>query len=169
MKMPSPFAFLKWIKEKRKETKMPETKNLLIIVNSASDKPYNQYAAYVVAFMAKQVAKIDAVTVFYGPEGVTMTKKGELAKFNITSEVKELIASQIEGLSAFELPDNLEQLARFVKDKLGVTIASCGTFHVIDGFAKAVDDTSQIDDFIAPVKLPQAAEAILSADKILYY
>jgi len=37
---------------------MPETKNLLIIVNKA----YNQYAAYVVAFMAKQITKLDAVT-----------------------------------------------------------------------------------------------------------
>lgn len=37
---------------------MPETKNLLIIINKA----YNQYAAYVVAFMAKQITKIDAVT-----------------------------------------------------------------------------------------------------------
>jgi len=147
---------------------MPEVKNFLIVVNSGADKAYNQYAAYVVAFMAKQLAKIDNVTIFYGPQGVGMTKKGELAKLTITPEVKELIASQLEGLSATDLPDNLEQLARFEKDKLGVTIASCGTFHVIDGFATSIDDKSNIEDFVTPVKLPQAADAILGADKIHY-
>jgi len=148
---------------------LPETKNLLIIVNSGADKPYNQYAAYIVAFMAKKIAKIEKVTVFYGPEGVRMAKKGELAKLGISSSVKELVASQIEGLSPSDLPDNLEALARFEKDKLGVIIASCGTIHVIDGFAKTVDDTTNIEDFIMPVKLPQAAEALLGADRILYY
>ena len=147
---------------------MPEIKNLLIIVNSGADKPYNQYASYVVAFMAKQIAKIESVTVFYGPQGVAMTKKGELAKFAITSDVKELIAGQLEGVSPSDLPDNLEQLACFEKEKLGVNIASCGTFHVIDGFAKTVDDKSNIEDFIAPVKLPQAAEALFGADKTFY-
>jgi hypothetical protein len=47
--------------------------------------------------------------------------------------------------------------------------ADCATFHVIDGFAKAVDDTSNIEDFIVPVKLPQAWETIAGADKIVYY
>ncbi|MBA7612251.1 hypothetical protein ES703_19487 [subsurface metagenome] len=148
---------------------MPETKNLLIIVNSGADKPYNQYAAYVIAFMAKQIAKIETVTVFYGPQGMGMAKKGELAKFTIKNEVKELIASQINGLSASDLPDNLAQLARFEKEKLGVHLASCATFHVIDGFATSVDDTSKIEDFIFPIKLPQAMKGILAADKILYY
>ena len=159
-------GLLDGIKEQRRILRMAEVKNFLIVVNSGPDKPYNQYAAYVVAFMAKQLAKIEKVTVFYGPEGVRMTKKGELAKLAITPEVKELIASQIEGLSAGDLPDNLELLARFEKDKLGVSIASCGTFHVIDGFAKTIDDMSNIEDFITPVKLPQAAEVILGADKI---
>jgi predicted peroxiredoxin len=148
---------------------LPETKNLLIIVNSEADKPYNQYAAYVVAFMAKQIAKIEKVTVFYGPQGVGITKKGTLAGFAISDELKKLIADQIEGLSPSDLPDNLEKLARFEKDQLGVNIASCGTFHVVDGFAKSIDDTSKIEDFIMPVKLPQAAEALLGADRILYY
>jgi predicted peroxiredoxin len=147
---------------------MPQIKNLLIIVNSGADKPYNQYAAYVVAFMAKQIAKIDSVTVFYGPQGVGMTKKGELAKFAITSSVKELIAGQL-GIPAAGLPDNLAAMARVQRDNLGVSIASCGTFHVIDGFAKTIDDKSNIEDFITPVKLPQAAEALLGADRILYY
>jgi len=147
---------------------MAGIKNLLIIVNSGPDKPYNQYAAYVVAFVAKQTAKIENVTIFYGPQGVVMTKKGELAKLTIQDPVKELIASQIDGLSASDLPDNLEQLARFEKEKLGVNIATCGTFHVIDGFAKTIDDTSNIEDFITPLKIPEAGEALLSADKVHY-
>ena len=147
---------------------MADVKNFLVVVNSGADKPYNHYAGYVVAFLAKQLAKIDTVTIYYGPLAIGMTKKGELAKLAITSEIKELIASQIEGLSASDLPDNLEQMARFESDKLGVNIVSCGTFHVIDGAGKTLDDTSNIEDFITPVKLPQAAEAILSADKIHY-
>jgi len=115
------------------------------------------------------LGNIPNVTIFYGPQGVRMTKKGELEKLAISSDAKSLIASQIEGLSASDLPDNLEQMARFEKDQLGVTIASCATFHVIDGFAKAVDDTSNIEDFIVPVKLPQAWETIAGTDKIVYY
>ena len=147
---------------------MAEIKNFLIIVNSGADKPYNHYAALVVAFMGKQVAKIDRVTVYYGPYGIGMTRKGELAKLAIQKSVKELVASQIGGLSASDLPDNLEQLARFEKEKLGINIVSCGTFHVLDKVGKGLDDTSNIEDFITPIKLPQAAEAILGADKIHY-
>jgi len=147
---------------------MAEVNSLLIVVNSGPDRPYNHYAAYVVAFLGKQVAKVQNVTLYYGPYGIGMTKKGELAKLAIQDSIKELIASQVDGLSASDLPDNLEQLARFEKDKLGVNIVSCGTFHVIDGAGKTLDDTSGIEDFIAPVKLPQAAEAILGADKIHY-
>ncbi len=145
---------------------MPEVNNLLIVVNSGKDKPYNHYAAYVVAFLARQVAKIENVTLYYGPYGIEMTKRGKLAKLSIESSVKELIASQIEGLSASDLPDNLEQLARFEKEKLGVTIVSCGTFHVIDKAGTTIEDTANIEDFITPIKLPQAAEAIVTADKI---
>jgi predicted peroxiredoxin len=142
--------------------------SFLIVVNSGSDKAYNHYAAYVVAFMAKHVANIRNVTVYYGPYGIGMTKKGELAKLAIQNSVKELIASQVEGLSASDLPDNLEQLARFEKDKLGINIVSCGTFHVIDGAGKTLDDTSNIEDFITPIDLPQAAQALLEADKTHY-
>ena len=145
---------------------MAEVKNMLIVVNSGADKPYNHYASYVVAFLAKQVAKIDTVTLYYGPYGIAMTKKGELAKLGMSAEIKELIAGQVEGLSAGDLPDNLEQMARFEKDKLGVNIVSCGTFHVIDGAGKTIEDTSGIEDFIVPVKLPDAAGAIVNADKI---
>jgi len=147
---------------------MANTENFLIVVNSGTDKPYNHYAAYVVAFLAKNVAKIPKVTIYYGPYGVAMTKKGELAKLAITSDIKNLIAGQVEGLSASMLPDNLEQLARFEKGQLGVNIVSCGTFHVIDGAGKSIEDTAAIEDFIVPVKLPDAAGAILNADKIHY-
>ena len=152
----------------RKEKIMADVKNLLVVVNSGIDHPYNHYAAYVVAFLGKKLGNIETVSIYYGPEGVSMTKKGELAKLAIQGSVKELIASQIEGLNASDLPDNLEQLARFEKENLGVNIVSCGTFHVIDGVGKDLDDLSNVEDFIVPIKLPQAAEALLGADKIHY-
>ncbi|MBF0103004.1 MAG: hypothetical protein HQK77_19070 [Desulfobacterales bacterium] len=147
---------------------MAEVKNFLIVVNTGADKPYNQYASYVLAFVAKQVKKIPNVTVFYGPQGVGMTKKGELAKLAIPDAVKKLVADQIDGLSPKDLPDNLEQLARFEKEKLGVTIASCGTFHVIDGFANSIDDKSKIEDFIIPLTVIQATDGLMNADKVHY-
>ncbi len=146
---------------------MSDTKNLLIIVGTT--EPANQYASYVVAFMAKKLGNVPNVTIFYGPNAVSMVKKGELAKLEIPQNVKELIAGQLDGLSASDLPDNLEQMARFQKDQLGVTIASCATFHVIGGFADSVDDTSNIEDFVVPAPLPTAWGAIDGADKILYF
>jgi predicted peroxiredoxin len=148
---------------------MNEVKNLLIVVNSSSERKNNQYAAYVLAFVAKQIAKVETVTIFYGPQAVGMVKKGELAKFKIDEPMKRLIAGQIEGLSPSDLPDNLEGLARFEKDQLGVHIASCGTFHVVDGFADSIDDKSKTEEFIRPLKLPQVMKGILATDKILYY
>ena len=147
---------------------MAETKNFLIVVNTPTDRPYNHYAAYVVAFLAKKLGNVPTVNVYYGPEGVRMTKKGELAKLGCNDDLKNLIADQIDGLSASDLPDNMEQMARFCKDELGVGIFSCGTFHVVDGVGQNLDDTSSIEDFIVPLKLPQAAEALLAADKIHY-
>ncbi len=146
---------------------MSDTKNLLIIVNTT--EAANQYASYVIAFMAKKLGNVPNVTIFYGPNAVSMVKKGELAKLEIPQNVKELIAGQLDGLSASDLPDNLEQMARFQKDQLGVTIASCATFHVIGGFASSVDDTSNIEDFVVPVQLPNAWGALDGADKILYF
>ena len=148
---------------------MSKPENLLIIVNTGADIPYNHYASYVVAFMAKQVSKVDNVTIYYGPNGIGMAKKGTLAGFTIEDSVKNLIADQMEGLSASNLPDNLEQLARFEKDQLGINIVSCATFNVIDGLAPTVNDTTGQEDFITPVKLPQAAEALMDADKLLYF
>ncbi len=146
---------------------MSDTKNLLLVVSTT--EPANQYASYVIAFMAKKLGNVPNVTIFYGPNAVSMAKKGELAKLELPQNVKELIAGQLDGLSAADLPDNLEQMARFQKDQLGVTIASCATFHVIGGFAESVDDTANIEDFIVPVKLPDAWGAIDGADKVLYF
>lgn len=149
--------------------KMGEVNNLLILVNSGPEKAYNQYASYVVAFMAKKLAGVEEVTLFYGPQGVEMSKKGQLTQFKIEDSVKELIAGQLEGVEAGDLPEDLEGMARFVSTELGVEIASCGTFHVIDGFASQIEDKSNIEEFITPVKLPQAADTMLSADRIFYY
>ncbi len=143
--------------------------NLLIIVNTATENPYNQYASYVVAFLSKHLGKVKNVTLYYGPNGVKMSKKGALAAIPIDDAVKNLIASQLEGLSASDLPDNLEQFARFAKDSLGINIASCATFNVIDGLSSSLDDTENLVDFITPIQLPQAAEALMVADKILYF
>ena len=147
---------------------MADIKNFLVVVNSGLDHPYNHYASYVVAFLAKKLANIETVSIYYGPEGVAATKKGALAKLKIENSVKEQIASQIDDLNAADLPDNLEQLARFEKTGLGIQIYSCGTFHVIDGIGKDLDDLSNTEDFVVPLKLPEAARALLSADKIHY-
>lgn len=141
--------------------------NLLIVVDSPS--PYNQYAAYLDAFMAKQISNVPEVAIFYGPNCVSLTKKGELAKIPITTEAKELIASQFEGLSASDLPDNLDQMARFQREQLGVKFYSCGTANVLDGFAKGIEDTSNIEDFFVPLKLPEVWARQAEADKTLFW
>lgn len=147
---------------------MAETKSFLIVVNTPPERPLNHYASYVVAFLAKKLGNVPTVNIYYGPEGVGMTRKGELAKLGCDADLKKLIAGQIEGLSPEDLPDNMEQMARFCKDQLGVGIFSCGTFHVVTGVGKDLEDTSGIEDFVVPLKLPQAAEALLGADKIHY-
>jgi len=138
---------------------MEKTESLLIVVNSGSDKPYNQYAAYIVALIAKKITGLLNVTVFYGSQGAQMTKKGELAKLAISDQVKELIIGHLEGFSPSYLPDNLELLARFSKDQLGINIASCGT----------VDDNFQIENFITPISFFHTAGVLERADKIVYY
>lgn len=146
-----------------------QVQNLVIVVNTASEKPYNQYAAYVVAFVAKKVAGVPRVTVFYGPQGVGMAKRGVLASFPIQETVKELLAGQIPGLNAADLPSDLEALARFEEEQLGVEIVSCGTFHVIDGFATSLSDRSGVVPFIRPLTVPEAVTLLLEADRLIYY
>ncbi len=46
-------------------------------------------------------------------------------------------------------------------------LLSWHTFHVIDGAGKTIDDKSGIEEFIIPVTLPQAADAIMKADKVI--
>ncbi len=148
---------------------MAVANDILIVINSGPEKRYNHYEAYTVAWVARRYYKVKKVTIMYGPEAVAMTKKGTLARFTMSPEVKELTASQFEGLKAEKLPDHLEQLARFEKDKMEISIVSCGTFHVLAGFAKEIDDRSNIEDFIDPINLYDACRLMLEADQILYY
>lgn len=141
--------------------------NWLLMVNHGPDKPYNQYTALVVAFLAKQLGKVDQVTIFYGSEGVRMAKKGVLASMPLDEAAKALIAGQVEGLSPGDLPDNLEQFARFLNESLGVNLFACATMCVMDEISQAPDDTANMVDFIAPAQLPQVAGALMAADKII--
>ena len=108
------------------------------------DKNFLAYGANVTHshYSGREWKKINNVTIYHGP--------------------------QVEALSPYDLPDNMEQLARYERDQLGVSIISWVTFNVIDGLATTVADVSNIEDFIAPVSLPQAVSAILGADNILY-
>lgn len=144
---------------------MEKVDSLLIFVNSGVDKPFNQYASLAIAFTAKTVYKVPNVTVYYGPNGVEMAKKGTLAQLPIDDSLGNLIADQFKGLTREDLPTNLEDFARFEKEQLGVNFASCATFHVVMGFADTVDDTTNIEDFVTPIKIPDAVGAALSADK----
>ena len=143
--------------------------NILIIINTGPEMQYNHFAAYTLAWVSRRYYKVKKVTIMYGPYGMEMAKKGALSNFTMSNEVKELTASQFEGLKAEKLPDNLGQLARFEKDKMGISIVSCGTFHVLDGFAKEIQDKSNIEDFIDPIDLHESCRLMLEADKILYY
>jgi len=143
--------------------------NVLIVINTGPDKRYNHFEAYTAAWVARKFYKVRKVTIMYGPHGVGMTKKGTLAEFTMTPDVKELIASQFEGLKPERMPDHLEQLARFEKEKMEISIVSCGTYHVVEGFAKGIEDKSNIEDFIDPINLYESCKLMLEADQILYY
>ncbi len=148
---------------------MANLKHLLFMVNSGSDKPFNHYAAFVVAFAAKFIGKIEDVTIYYGAYGIEMTQKGKLKNLKISDDVKKLVAGQIEGIGPADLPDNLEDLGRFLKEKMGVRMVSCATFHVIEGVGKGLNDKSNLVDFIEPVTIPEAAGIFLAAEKIFNY
>ena len=143
--------------------------NVLIIINTGPEKQYDHFAAYTLAWVSRRYYKVKKVTIMYGPSGIELTKKGVLSTFTMSDDVKKLTASQFEGLKAEKLPDNLEQLARFEKDKMGISIVSCGTFHVLEGFADEIQDKSNIEDFIEPIDLHESCRLMLEADKILYY
>jgi hypothetical protein len=148
---------------------MAAADNILIVINTGPEKRYNHFEAYTVAWVARKFYKAKKVTIMYGPQAVGTAKRGILAGFTITPDVKELIASQFEGLRAQKLPDHLEQLARFEKDKMEISIVSCGTYHVLEGFAKGIEDRSNIEDFIDPIDLHESCKLMLEADQILYY
>ena len=148
---------------------MAVTNDILIVINSGPEKRFNHYEAFTLAWVAKKYYKAKKVTIMYGPQAVVMTKKGTLAGFTLTSEVRELIASQFEGLKAAKLPVHLEQLARFEREKMEISILSCGTYHVLEGFAEAIEDKSNIEDFIEPINLYESCKLMLEADQILYY
>lgn len=148
---------------------MAVANNILIIVNTGPDKRWNHYAAYTFAWVARRYYKVKKVTIMYGPHAVEMTRKGSLAKFVMTPDMKELTASQFEGLRAERLPDHLEQLARFEREKMEISIVSSSTFHVLEGFAEGIEDRSNIEDFIDPIDLYETCKLMLEADQILYY
>jgi hypothetical protein len=144
---------------------------ILIIINTGRGRPYNHQAAYTFAWMARKFHNITKVTVMYGTYGIKMTQKGSLAEIPISSEAKQVIASEFdrEVLKAEKMPDNLEQLARFEKDKMDISIVSLGTFQVLEGIGKDVRDKSNIEDFIDPITLHEACKLMLDADQILYF
>ena len=148
---------------------MAVANDILIVINSGPEKRFNHYEAFTLAWVARKYYKAKKVTIMYGPQAVAMTKKGTLAGFTLTKEVRELTASQFEGLKAEKLPAHLEQLARFEKEKMEVSIVSLGTFNVLEGFAKEIGDTSNIEDFVDPITLHEACKLMLEADKILYF
>ncbi len=150
---------------------MAEANNILIIINTGPERKYNHYAAYTFAWIARKFYNVKKVTVMYGAYGIGMTRKGSLAKISIPQDVKEVIASEFDRtvLKKENMPDNLEQLARFERDKMEISIVSLGTFHVLDGFSRSIEDRSNIEDFIDPITLYEACNLELKADKILYF
>jgi len=144
---------------------------ILIIINTGSEKPNNHFAAYTFAWLARKFFNIRKVTILYGTYGITMTEKGALAGLTMTPEVKQVVASEFdrEVLKAEKMPDNLEQLARFERDKMEISIVSLGTFNVLEGIGKEVGDRSNIEDFIDPITLHEACRLMLEADQILYF
>jgi len=148
---------------------MAVANNILIVVNTGPEKRWNHYEAFTAAWVARRYYKAKKVTIMYGPQGIEMTRKGTLATFIMTQDMKVLTASQFERLNAEKLPDHLEQLARFEKEKMEISIVSCGTYHVLSGFAQGIEDRSNIEDFIDPIDLYESCKLMLEADQILYY
>jgi len=77
--------------------KIKKIEKLLIFVNSGMDRPYSQYASYVVAFTAKKIHNIPEVMVYYGPQGVEVAKKGNLAKLACSEVMPVKIPDAVEA------------------------------------------------------------------------
>ena len=136
-----------------------KVKSVLIVVNTGREAENNQYAALIAAFIAKRIAKIEEVTVFYGPQGIEMTKKGTLSQFTLEDPVKKLIGDQL-SITPDSLPDNLEEMAKLLRS-MDVKILACRTFQEIE-------EISETEDFITPVNLLEALKG-MEAEKIVYY
>lgn len=152
--------------DKDKE-EMEEIKTVVVYVNT-QDVAFNQYAALGVAFDLKADKNIENVIVFYGPGGIEMTKKGSLAKYELTPAIKEVIAGQYDSLTADMLPDNLEQLARYLNSVLGVQFYSCGSFNAVMEGVTSIEGVKDVEDFITPLRILDAVGAGLGADKIIF-
>ncbi len=146
---------------------MEKIKTVVVYVNT-QDVAFNQYGALGAAFDLKADKKIENVIVFYGPGGIEMTKKGSLAKYELTPAIKEVIAGQYDSLTADMLPDNLELLARYLNSELGVQFYCCGTFNAVMEGVSNIDKVEDIEDFITPLKIPDALGAGLGADRIIF-
>jgi len=149
------------------EDKMDEIKTVVVYVNT-QDVAFNQYAALGAAFDLKADKKVKTVIVFYGPGGIEMTKKGSLAKYELTPAIKEIIANQYPSVTADMLPGNLELLARYLNSELGVQFYSCGSFNMVMEGVTSIEEVKDVEDFITPLKIPDALGAGLGADKIIF-
>jgi len=154
------------IDEKEKE-EMNEIKTVIVYVNTNDD--YSQYAALGAAFDLKANKKIETVAIFYGPGGIDATAKGSLAEYKLTSTIKEILANQYPDVLTVEmLPDNLELLARFMNSELDVQFYSCGSFNMVMEEVSLIDELKDVEDFITPLKISDALDAGLNADKVIW-
>ena len=143
-----------------------EMNNVIVYLNSGEG--FSVYASLAVAFDLKADKKIESVAVFFGPDAIEISKKGVLATYPLTADTKTLIASQYDSLTPDMLPDNLEQLARFLNSELGVAFYSCGTFNALTEEVTSIEDIKDVEDFITPLKIPDAVGAGLNADKVIW-
>lgn len=146
---------------------MDEIKTVIVYVNTDDD--FSQYAALGAAFDLKANKKIENVAIFYGPGGIDVTTKGSLAEYKLTSTIKEILANQYPDVLTVEmLPDDLESLARFLNSELGVKFYCCGTFCMVTEEVTTIDELKDVEDFITPLKVSDALDAGLNADKVIW-
>ena len=153
--------------DNEEKEKMNEIKTVVVFVNTNDD--YSQYGALGAAFDLKANKKIENVIVFYGPSGIDVTTKGSLAEYKLTPTIKQILVNQYPDVLTVEmLPDNLEQLARFLNRELGVNFYSCATFNMAMEEVTTIDELKDIEDFITPLKISDALDAGLNADKVIW-
>lgn len=146
---------------------MKKIKTVVVFVNTNDD--YSQYGALGAAFDLKADKKIENVAIFYGGGGIDVTTKGSLAEYELTPTIKQILVNQYPDVLTVEmLPDNLEQLARFLNSELGVNFYSCATFNMAMEEVTTIDELKDVEDFITPLKVPDALDAALNADKVIW-